>query len=134
VGRSGYTDNCENEWAMIRWRGAVTSAIRGKRGQAFLNEMLSALDAMPEKRLIAGVLEFSGQVCALGSVGRARGIDMDKIDPHDRESIAGTFGIAGALAAEVMWENDEATCMVETPEDRFYRVRDWVARQIQGQY
>lgn len=45
---------------MIRWRGAVASAIRGKRGQAFLREMLAALDAMPEKRLIAGSLVFDG--------------------------------------------------------------------------
>ena len=50
-----------NEWSLIRYRGAVKSAIRGKRGQAFLREMLAALDAMPEKRLSAGALIFDGQ-------------------------------------------------------------------------
>jgi hypothetical protein len=61
VSRSGYVDDMCDEWALIRYRGAVASAIRGKRGQAFLREMLAALDAMPEKRLTAGALVFDGQ-------------------------------------------------------------------------
>jgi hypothetical protein len=61
MSRSGYTEECEDNWQTIRWRGAVKSAIRGKRGQAFLREMLAALDAMPEKRLIAGDLVFKGE-------------------------------------------------------------------------
>jgi hypothetical protein len=46
MSRSGYSDD-HSEWDLIRWRGAVASAIRGKRGQAFLRELLVALDAMP---------------------------------------------------------------------------------------
>lgn len=61
MSRSGYVDDMCDQWALIRYRGAVSSAIRGKRGQAFLREMLAALDAMPEKRLISGVLVFDGQ-------------------------------------------------------------------------
>ena len=34
MSRSGYTDECDG-WELVRWRGAVNSAIRGKRGQAF---------------------------------------------------------------------------------------------------
>lgn len=57
MSRSGYSDDYDGDnWDLIRWRGAVTSAIRGKRGQAFLREALAALDAMPEKQLIAGDL------------------------------------------------------------------------------
>lgn len=52
MSRSGYTEDCDG-WDLIRWRGAVASAIRGKRGQAFLREALAALDAMPEKQLIS---------------------------------------------------------------------------------
>jgi hypothetical protein len=49
--------------------------MRGKRRQAALKEMLQALDARPEKRLIAEDLEdSSGNVCALGALGKARGI------------------------------------------------------------
>lgn len=56
MSRSGYSDDLDS-WSMIRWRGAVTSATRGARGQAFFREMLAALDAMPEKKLIADDLE-----------------------------------------------------------------------------
>ena len=57
---SGYNDDCDG-WALIRWRGAVASAIRGRRGQAFLRDLLAALDAMPDKRLVADALVFDGQ-------------------------------------------------------------------------
>ena len=132
MSRSGYTDDCENVWALFRWRGAVASAIRGKRGQAFLKEMLAALDAIPSKRLIADELEAHGEVCALGAVGSKRGIDMTKVDSYDRDTIAGTFNIPLALAAEIMFENDEAGGYWnnETPERRWDRVRRWVASQI----
>ena len=49
MSRSGYSDDCEN---LGLWRGAVEKSIKGKRGQAFLKEMLVALDSLPEKKLI----------------------------------------------------------------------------------
>lgn len=57
MSRSGYYEDYEHDWYQIMWRGAVKRAIRGKRGQAFLREMLTALDALPEPRLIAEKLE-----------------------------------------------------------------------------
>jgi hypothetical protein len=51
MSRSGYTDDVEYSWRSIMWRGRVVSAIRGKRGQALLRDLLAALDAMPDKRL-----------------------------------------------------------------------------------
>lgn len=106
MSRSGYSDDCDG-WALIRWRGAVKQAISGARGQAMLRELVQALDALPEKRLAAGSLVTAdGDYCALGALGRARGIDLDKVDPEDRASVAEAFGVAEALAAEVMWEND----------------------------
>src|SRR6185295_11408998 len=82
LSRSGYSDDGER-WDLIRYRGAVASAIRGARGQTFLKEILAALDAMPEKKLIANELEEDGQVCALGALGKARGLDMAGIDPEN---------------------------------------------------
>lgn len=106
MSRSGYSDDCDG-WALIRWRGAVTSAIRGQRGQAMLRELAAALDALPEKRLAAGVLATEdGGYCALGTLGRARGMDMAQIDPDDPDAVARAFGVAEALASEVMWMND----------------------------
>lgn len=128
MSRSGYSDDCD-DWALIRWRGAVASALHGKRGQAFLKEMIISLDNLPEKHLIKDELHENGEVCAIGSVGLRRNIDMTNIDPYDRETIAGTFGIAPAMAAEIMCINDDSWT-AETPEQRWARVRKWVENHI----
>ncbi len=144
MSRSGYSDDWDgSQWDMICWRGAVTSAIKGSRGQAFLKEMLAAMDAMPEKRLIAHDLAKPRlvdpeagtavlEVCAIGTVGAARGVDMSKLDPEDLDSVAGVFKIAPALAAEIVYMNDEFLywSKKETPEARFIRMRQWIASQI----
>ena len=122
MSRSGYSDDCEN---LQLWRGAVDRATFGARGQAFLRRLLAALDAMPTKRLITGVIKSStGQVCALGA--------LDPDAPYeDAEDLARHFGIARALAAEIVYENDEFPLWrSETPEQRWERMRDWVAKQI----
>lgn len=131
MSRAGYSEDHDNEWDAIRWRGAVASALRGKRGQAFLREMLAAMDALPEKKLIAGdLVDADGCACALGAVALARGTDVSGVDPEDCSSVAPIFGIADAMAREVMYENDEGTFRPETPEQRFVRMRGWVERQL----
>ena len=128
MSRSGYSDYIE-QWVLIRWRGAVRSAIRGKRGQVFLRDVLGALDGMPEKRLIASELESEGEVCTLGAVGKQRGLDMLELDPCDHEAVAQVFGIAHALACEIMYENDEGGWS-ETPEQRWTRMRAWIVANL----
>lgn len=135
MSRSGYTDDCDTTWDWVCWRGAVASAIRGFRGQCFLQEMRRALDALPEKRLIAHELvdEYDpAAVCAIGAVGRSRGIDVARVDPEDRDVVAAKFGIPPAMAAEIVYENDEGAgyWTKETPEERFERMREWVERHI----
>ena len=116
---------------MIRWRGAVKSAIRGKRGQSTLKAILAAMDALPVKRLIQNDLQSkTGEFCTLGVLGNARGIDMASLDPDNRECVAAVFDIAPALAAEVFYENDEGCRGDETPERRFERMRRWVTSNI----
>ena len=131
MSRSGYSDDCD-VWALIRWRGAVKSAIRGARGQAFLRETLAALDAIPDKRLIAGKLkDADGEFCTLGAVGACRGVDLSTIDYEDRESVAAAFGIPVALASEIMFENDDDFGWGQrTPERRHSAMRAWIASQI----
>lgn len=128
MSRSGYTDDCDG-WDLIRWRGAVNSALKGSRGQAFLREMIAALDALPEKVLIPEKLEADGRVCALGSVGKLRGMDMATIDPEDRDGVASVFGIAKAMASEIMYENDE-WWYDDTPEHRWLRMRKWAESHL----
>lgn len=158
MSRSGYSEDCDG-WALIRWRGAVNSAIKGARGQAFLRELAAALDAMPDKRLIADELETAdGEFCTIGVLGAARGVDMSKIDPEDREAVAAAFNIAPALAAEIVFENDEGlypydfvtvevcgplrrfeqrTRSLSVPksrleEQRWHRMRQWVESHIKA--
>lgn len=137
MSRSGYDDD-GSEWDLICYRGRVASAIRGKRGQAFLLELLSALDAMPEKKLAAESLKYdSGAVCSLGAVAVKRGLGEEKIKQLDQQFeyenhryVACEFGIAEVLVREIVYMNDEAVWNKETPEERFVRMRKWVVDQI----
>lgn len=127
MSRSGYVDEMENQWQLIRWRGAVTSAIRGRRGQAFLKKLIKALDALPEKKLIKGELEQDGEVCAIGAVGVAEGVNMEDLDPYDPASVSARFDISEALAREITCINDEYE---SDPEKRFAFVRKWAERNL----
>lgn len=129
MSRSNYSDDLDDQWGWICWRGAVASAIKGARGQAFLKEMASAMESLPERKLVANDLEKDGEVCAIGSVGRARGVDMSAIDPEDSETVAALFGISDALAREIVYMNDEGSWR-ETPEQRYSRMLAWVQKQI----
>lgn len=134
MSRSGYNDYEDDgdgsQWRQIMWRGTVASAVRGKRGQAFLREMVDALDAMPEKRLVHHVLEGECGVCAIGSVGVRRGLDMTALDPDDPGPIADAFGIAPPLVREIEWKNDQCGGRDETPEARWKRMRSWAESAI----
>ena len=128
MSRSGYSENLDN-WAMIKWRGQVASAIRGKRGQEFLRDMLAALEALPSKRLIAeDLLDSDGEVCAMGALALARGIEVSRVDPEEPEAVAALFDIAPQLAQEVAYENDEFRR--ETPEQRYERMKRWIQGAI----
>lgn len=132
MSRSGYSDSLD-QWELIRYRGQVASAIRGKRGQALLRDLLVALDAMPAHRLIAHELRSAtGEVCAIGSVFAARNIPPESVDETEPEDVAHAVGIAPCLAAEIAFENDEAVPYNETPEHRWERMRAWVAAQLKA--
>lgn len=129
MSRSGYSDDWSGEnWDMIRWQGALKSAIRGKRGQAFLRELLSVLDGMQKKELIAEELKTEGGFCALGAIGQARGVDLDSLNAEDWKQLAETFGIAEKLVQEIMFRNDE--CLDQERQwghktDAEYAARRW---------
>ena len=156
MSRAGYSDYDDDftDLELGRWRGAVRSAMRGKRGQAFLREALEALDAMPDKRLIAGELVIDGiqslivgadelcdmkgaalpmgSCCLLGAVARYRKIDVSDLCPDDIKAVAPRFNLAEAMTRELVYENDEGGDHKETPEQRWIRMRSWVASEIRG--
>ena len=127
MSRSDYTDDTEDYWRHIMWRGAVSSAIKGKRGQALLKEMLATLDAMPVKRLISEELQDEdGDNCAMGAVAKARGVKMEGIDPFDYAAVADVMGVSTALVREIAHENDE----YRTDDERWVYMRAWVVEHI----
>lgn len=124
MSRSGYSDDCEN---LELYRQAVRRATTGYRGQHLLRRLRDALDAMPVKRLIADEIRNAyGEVCALGA--------LDPTAPYDdAEDLARHFNVAHALAAEIVYMNDEYDHWRnrnETPEQRWERMRAWVESQI----
>lgn len=130
MSRSGYTDDCEH---VGLWRQAVRRAATGYRGQHLLRQLRDALDAMPVKRLIAGnIKDEAGQVCALGALDQNAPQYDDWDDWGHRDKLAEHFKIAPALAAEIVYMNDEYDWGTanETPEQRWTRMRAWVEKQI----
>lgn len=135
MSRSGYDDDCSG-WTLICWRGAVNSALKGKRGQKTLREIRDALDAMPVKELAAdSLVSADGQFCTLGALGAARGMPLDSLVPDDPEGMAEKFGIATAMVREIVYENDECGPWLpypqkEIPANRWLRMRNWVDQKI----
>lgn len=112
MSRSGYTDDIEDNWQHIMWRGRVASSIRGKRGQSMLRDLLDALDAMTEKKLYSNNFATAdGEFCTLGVLGAVRGIKMDDLgdaeEGCDERLVAQRFDVAAPLVQEIMWMNDE---------------------------
>lgn len=127
--RSGYCDEIDPR-DLAMYRGRVASAIRGKRGQRLLRDCLTALDAMPEKRLIPDQLIDGKDVCLLGAAGRVRQVELDDIDPEAHDLLAKSFDVAACLIAEIEYVNDEQGMSRETPEQRWSRVREWVGKNL----
>ncbi len=100
---------------MGRACGALKVAIRGKRGQKLMLDIVRALDALPKKELGSDVFEDSCAVCTLGAVAKYRGQTLRDHNPMvyegeaeeaDAKAVSERMDIAPSLAREVMYEND----------------------------
>lgn len=158
MSRSGYGDydgDCESNYYLL-YPSIVRRSTKGKRGQQFFRSLVAALDALPEKRLVPNELETqAGAVCALGALGKVRGVDLTKLDPEDVGSVAETFLVSETLVREVthvnddefehytkrvpiywvptaeeVWDHGPVLRIPETPEARYERVLDWARSQI----
>lgn len=110
-----------------------------KEDQIFLQELETALLALPQKRLIRFDLERDGEVCALGAVALKRYIDAGRPgDMKEAFKIRGSgytltdrtaekFGISFNLTAAIGISNDSKD---GTPEERYEQVLAWVREQI----
>lgn len=133
MSRSGYDDGHEG---VNLWRGTVDRALNGKRGQRFLRDLITALDELPSQELISGKLQDTeaGGFCALGAVGRYRGVDLEPLEEFaewgDGVELGEAFDIARHLALEAEFINDEAGPFAETPRARWERVRAWAVSNL----
>ena len=91
----------------------LAAAIRSKRGQKLLRDLLGALDAMPEKLLIASDFVWpDGKCCALGALGLTRGMDSEYMQSMgvdclvDFSKAARAFAAPPSLIEWIMREND----------------------------
>lgn len=130
---------------------SVDNAIAGRRGQALLREIEEALLMLPDKRLLAYTVCEDGKICTLGAVailramkkGETFGIAAIELEVaavkhgqgHEDESKDKTFrylkkllGIAGCLAWQLVFENDEAGG--HGPEGRYNHMLKWVQDRI----
>jgi len=124
------------------WRANLRRTMQSERGQAFLQELLEALDALPQKRLIQGAMQQGREVCALGAVGLKRRINLGGLDSRNHDELAAAFGISSMLVQEIAYWNDQGmeACLfglteggrwkVNTPESRFTFVRAWVVARL----
>jgi hypothetical protein len=147
------------EWDEARqalWDNAVRRATFSRRGQAVLREMEAALVALPEPKLIEGLLCDGTGVCAVGAIAAYRkvqgGMTWDEAfkaldesgegDPGDDDyggSIDDTarfaerqIKMAFSLAWEIAFTNDEHLRRV-SPEYRHERMLVWVRARIQSE-
>ena len=88
----------------------LRSQLRSKKGQAFLREILGALDALPEKKLIGDAIAKDGCTCGLGALAVQRRVAAGE----DRD----------AVLAELAAINVDTTSADFDGED----MHDWAAR------
>ena len=127
-------------WMEGQAAGAMRSAIRGRRGQRLLRDLIAGLDALPVPELAAGALEDpeTGCVCALGAVRLQRGAEAVplRFDPDDPDinwrHLAEPFDISETLAHAVISENEYSSKHndEQSRRRRWQSVRAWAVGHL----
>jgi hypothetical protein len=127
-------------WMEGQAAGALRSAIRGRRGQQLLRDLVAGLDALPVPELAAGALEDpeTGCVCALGAVRLQRGqeavpLRFDPSDPDvDWRELAEPFDISETLANAVVGQNEYGSQSndEQSRRRRWLSVRAWAVGNL----
>lgn len=105
MSRSNYSEDID-QFELECYRQHVNRAINGRRGQQFLRLLRDALDAMPEKELIAeSFVDHGNRVCALGAAYLAK---YHRAPTNtETDTIASDLNIAESMAREIMFLNDD---------------------------
>lgn len=106
--RINFCDDEERPGQFALWDANCQRSLKGKAGQQALRDLEAALLALPEKRLIHGLLEDEhGAVCAVGAYAKHKGLDLSKFDPEDESDAVGVkAGMPRLVAWKVVALND----------------------------
>ena len=127
------------------WLGTVQSVLNGRPAQIHFKELETALLAMPEKRLIEGVLSDGKATCAIGEMAVRRRVlageqrqDVlaaiaehpdDSFDFETAEFAKQQLGMSFTLGWLISEANDE-TFGGQSPESRWDSMLRWARRHI----
>ncbi len=131
MSRIGYMEDDDYPVQFDLWQANCQRSLKGKQGQAELRQLRDALLALPDKRLILGLLiNPEGEVCAVGAYARHKGLDLEKFDPEEETDVVGiTAGMPRLVAWKVVEMNDKRFDYL-TPEMRYTKMLEWVERQL----
>jgi hypothetical protein len=133
MSRISYSDDEAYPGQFDLWHANCRRSLQGKEGQAELRELRAALLALPEKRLVRGVLvDGEGCVCAVGAYAKYKGLDLHTFDPEDHSDEVGIVAGMPKLVAWKVVEMNDFDFDHLTPERRYVKMLDWVESQITG--
>ncbi len=129
--RISYTEDEEFGGQFELWQANCMRSLKGKVGQRELRELRAALLALPEKRLVCGLLESAdGEMCAIAAYGKHKGVDLSEFDlDYDNDKV----GIAGGMPSLVAWkvvEMNDVEFSHVSREGRYERMLAWVESLI----
>jgi hypothetical protein len=131
VSRISYSE--EEDWPgqFDLWQANCRRSLHGKQGQVELRELKAAIVALPDKRLIHGLLvDEDGEVCAIGAYAKYKGLDLYAFDPEDCTDEVGIHaGMTKLVAWKVVEMNDEQLSHL-TPELRYTKMLEWIDSQL----
>lgn len=133
------------------WWHNIDLAIKGKRGQKALRELLQALEAVPGHVLVRDYLadDERGVACAVGAYAAYKRIATGKANSwgealhalrqqYGYEPDGYEMGVIGkaetgmttTLAQHLAYQNDEGHWRAKTPEELWQVTYDWVKSQL----
>ncbi len=143
--------------AAILWEANQERSLKSKRGQAALRRLEAALLALPEKKLVADVIETAdGLVCGLGTLAKYEHYEGSLELPsrpaedashkewdewytsgdYDGEAtedamlaLAVALNVPKLVAIAIIYENDDYY-KTQTPEARYDKVLKWTQRWL----
>ena len=139
--RVNYSEEENFQGQFDLWQANCRRSRQGKRGQAALVELESALVAMPVKRIHKDVfVEPSGETCAIGSLMLHRKIsggmtreqavsECADLCPDDTEEHGVRLGLPRLVAWSVAVENDDEYKTM-TPEELYRHMLSWIRKEL----